>query len=62
VVLDVNEEKRHAKEERRAKRRAEKKAAKLAASVDGDADAMEVDRDEGDQGWTKSEGTTSRRA
>jgi len=50
AVLDVKEEKRRAKEERRAKRRAEKERAGAepsAAAVDGEADAMEVDGDEG---------------
>ena len=53
AVLDVKEEKRRAKEERRAKRRAEKEragaepSAAAAAAVDGEADAMEVDGDEG---------------
>jgi nucleolar protein 58 len=51
AVLDVKEEKRRAKEERRAKRRAEK--GQVAAEqedekpdVDGEADAMEVDGEE----------------
>ena len=48
AVLDVKEEKRRAKEERRAKRRAEKeKAAGEPAAADGEADAMEVDGNEG---------------
>lgn len=49
AVLDVKEEKRRAKEERRAKRRAEKEkaAGEPAAAVDGEADAMEVDGEEG---------------
>ena len=63
AVLDVKEEKRRAKEERRAKKRTEKAAAEPAASVDGEADAMEVDGDEGvdekKRKRRKSEGTTS---
>jgi nucleolar protein 58 len=54
AVLDVKEEKRRAKEERRAKRRAEKEKTGAAqeeekpdaAAVDGEADAMEVDGEE----------------
>jgi nucleolar protein 58 len=55
AVLDVKEEKRRAKEERRAKRRAEKEKVAVAqkeeekpdaAAIDGDADAMEVDGEE----------------
>lgn len=42
VVLDVKEEKRRAKEEKRAKRRAEKEKAK----DEGDSDAMDVDGEE----------------
>ena len=70
AVLDVKEEKRRAKEERRAKRRAEKdkavaaKEEKLdAAALDGEADAMEVDEedkvDEKKRKRRKSEGTSS---
>ena len=63
AVLDVKEEKRRAKEERRAKRRAEKAAAEPSASADGEADAMEVDGDEGvdekKRKRPKSEGATS---
>ncbi|KAI9449639.1 Nop-domain-containing protein [Lactarius psammicola] len=44
AALDVKEEKRRAKEERRAKRRAEK-----AKADEGSADAMEVDTDEKDE-------------
>ena len=62
AVLDVKEERRRAKEERR-KRRTEKAAAEPAASVDGEADAMEVDGDEGvdekKRKRRKSEGTAS---
>ncbi|KAI9507529.1 Nop-domain-containing protein [Russula earlei] len=48
ATLDVQEEKRRAKEERRAKKRAEmEKAAELTADGDADADAMEVDGKEG---------------
>ena len=54
AVLDVKEERRRAKEERRAKRRAEKDKAVAAqeeeksdaAALDGEADAMEVDGEE----------------
>ena len=53
AVLDVKEEKRRAKEERRTKRRAEKEKAGAAqeekpdiAAIDGEADAMEVDGEE----------------
>jgi nucleolar protein 58 len=54
AVLDVKEEKRRAKEERRAKRRAEKEKVAVAqeeakpdvAAVDGEADAMDVDGEE----------------
>lgn len=46
AVLDVKEEKRRAKEERRAKKRAEKERAAVESVVDGDADAMEVDKKE----------------
>jgi len=46
AVLDVKEEKRRVKEERRAKKRAEKEKAAVESAVDGDADAMEVDGEE----------------
>jgi nucleolar protein 58 len=66
AVLDVKEEKRRAKEERHTKRRAEKEKEKAAAgpsTVDGEADAMEVDGEEGvdekKRKRRKSEGKTS---
>ena len=43
AVLDVKEEKRRAKEERRAKKRAEKEKEKSSNSDGDDSDAMEVD-------------------
>lgn len=46
AVLDVKEEKRRAKEERRAKKRAEKEKAAAEDAVDGDSDAMQVDKKE----------------
>lgn len=46
AVLDVKEEKRRIKEERRAKKRAERENAAVESAVDGDADAMEVDGEE----------------
>ncbi|KAH8979915.1 Nop domain-containing protein [Lactarius hatsudake] len=47
AALDVKEEKRRVKEERRAKRRAEK--AKAEEADEGEADAMEVDAEEKDK-------------
>ena len=43
AVLDVKEEKRRAKEERRAKKRAEKEKEKSSSPEGDDSDAMEVD-------------------
>ena len=48
AALDVKEEKRRAKEERRAKRRAEKGKTEDSVIV-GEADAMEVDAEEKDE-------------
>jgi nucleolar protein 58 len=47
AALDVKEEKRRAKEERRAKRRSEK--TKVEEPDEGEADAMEVDAEEKDE-------------
>jgi nucleolar protein 58 len=66
AVLDVKEEKRRAKEERHAKKRAEKERAgpvPVPLAVDGEADAMEVDGEDGvdekKRKRRKSDGRTS---
>lgn len=62
VVLDVKEEKRRAKEERRAKKKAEKEKAGGSADVDVDADMqMDVDGEEKTEKKGKKEKKRKRR-